>query len=292
MADQLSLLVEQFSLHAGIFYAGNICGTHRFAGDALRGHLHLVRRGPVKLVGQRKATIRVQEPTLVFLPRPAAHRLIADDTQGADVICGTIEFGGGTRGPIPDSLPDVVQVRLADMPELASLLQLLFDEAFAQTEGRQAILDRLAEVLIIRLLRYCIEQGLTRGGTLAGLTDTRLAKAVEAMHREPQRDWGLESLARVAGMSRARFAASFRSRTGLTPLAYLTRWRLSLAQRLLIRGRPLQLIAQQVGYGSSSALSRVFSRELGVAPTQWLQQQRAGEGGEVETEGALHEIAG
>jgi hypothetical protein len=177
----------------------------------------LVKRGPVQVIGVRNEAINITEPTILFLPRPDTHRLIANEHMGADVVCGTVQFGGGGRNPITDSLPGVVLVELAMLPGVEALLGLMFDEAFSEQCGRQAVLDRLCEVLMIRLLRYCIDQRLTQGGILAGLADARLAKALIAIHEDPARAWELSTMAALAGMSRARFAVRFREITGETP---------------------------------------------------------------------------
>ncbi|HLU00959.1 MAG TPA: helix-turn-helix domain-containing protein [Burkholderiaceae bacterium] len=42
-----------------------------------------------------------------------------------------------------------------------------------------------------------------------------------------------------------------------------------LAQKLLLRGRPLKVIADEVGYGSEAALSRAFKAQAGLSPRQW-----------------------
>lgn len=161
-------------------------------------------------------------------------------------------------------------MELAALPGVEALMGLMFDEAFSEQCGRQAALDRLCEVLMIRLLRYGIDQGLTQGGTLAGLADSRLAKALVAIHEEPGREWKLSDMAALAGMSRARFAVRFREITGETPADYLASWRVMTAQRLLKRGLQLKLVACDVGYGSASALTRAFVRKLGYSPTEWL----------------------
>ena len=270
--DRLSLLLHRFSLSAGVFYSGQICGIHTFERDTQRGHVHLIKRGPVKLTGGREGTFEITEPTLLFMPRPDAHRLIADDRDGADVVCASIQFGGGGHNPITDSLPPLVLVPLADLPGAQALLELLYDEAFAEHCGRQAALDRLCELLLIRLLRYCMDQGLTQGGTLAGLADPRLAKALVAVHEDPTRGWELSDMAREAGMSRARFAVHFKEVTGDTPVDYLASWRITLAQGMLRAGRPLKHVALEVGYGSASALTRAFIRKIGQPPTHWLQR--------------------
>lgn len=270
--DRLSLLLQRFSLSAGVFYAGQICGIHDFERDASRGHVHLVKRGPVQLTGGAEGTQLIAEPTLVFMPRPDAHRLITDEREGADVVCANIRFGAGGGNPISDSLPNLVVIRLADLPGSAALLALLDEEAFTPHCGRQAALDRLCEVLLIRLLRYCMDHGLTRGGTMAGLADTRLSKALTALHEKPETPWTLDALAMLAGMSRARFAVHFREVVGSTPADYLASWRVTVAQGMLRSGRPMKHVAMDVGYGSASAFTRVFARKVGQPPSVWLQQ--------------------
>ena len=270
--DRLTPLLNHFSLRAGIFYTGNICGIHDFHHDASQGHIHLIKRGPVQVIGVRKEIMNITEPTILFLPRPDTHRLVADEQTGADVVCATVKFGAGGGNPITDSLPAVVEIELAALPRVHSLLDLMFDEAFSENSGRQAVLDRLCEVLMIRLLRHCIDEGLTKGGTLAGLADRRLAKPLGAIHDNPAGDWSLTTMAALADMSRARFAVRFRDVTGETPADYLASWRLMTAQRLLTQGLQLKHIAYDVGYGSASALTRAFVRKLGCSPTVWLKR--------------------
>jgi AraC-like DNA-binding protein len=269
--DRLSLLLRRFSLSAGVFYSGQICGVHGFDRDTQRGHVHLIKRGPVELIGGPDGPISIAEPSLLFMPRPYAHRLIANDRDGADVVCANIQFGAGGRNPITDSLPSLVLIPLAELTKAEALLDLLYDEAFSENCGRQAALDRLCEILLIRLLRYCLDRGLAQGGTLAGLADPRLAKALVAVHDAPTQAWTLEEMADLAGMSRARFAVHFRKVTGETPADYLASWRITLAQGLLRAGRPLKHVALDVGYGSASALTRAFIRKIGQPPTHWLR---------------------
>ena len=272
--NHLDTLLNHFSLHAGVFYTGNICGRHDFERDSMRGHLHVVKHGSVELAGAKREKFEITEPTLIFLPRPDDHWLMADKKAGAEVVCGTVFFDGGGGNPITDSLPDFVLIKLSETQGIEQLLDLMFEEAFNQDDGKQAALDRLCEILIIRLLRHCITHGLASGGTLAGLSDSRISKALEAVHAEPAHPWTLEGMAETAGMSRARFAVKFKELTGTTPANYLASWRLMLAQKLMKKGLALKLIATEVGYGSSSALARAFSRTLGCAPLEWLHAQK------------------
>lgn len=273
MTDPLSTLLQRFALTAGVFHVGQICGVLHFDRDERQGHIHLIRRGPARLIEADGAVTAIDEPTLIFMPRPDAHRLITDDKQGADVVCANVLFGVGGCNPVTASLPSVVLARLTALPGADALLSLVDEEAFTQQPGRQAALDRLCEVLMIRLLRFCLAQGLTRGGALAGLADPKLRKALHAMHAFPARQWLLDDLAAEAGMSRARFAARFRDVTGHTPADYLAAWRVLVAQDMLRGGQALKTVAVDVGYGSVSAFSRVFTRHVGCTPTVWLRDR-------------------
>lgn len=272
MTSPLDRLLNHFSLRAGVFYTGNICGLHDFDRDEQRGHLHLIKRGPVKFINPGRPDTLIVLPTLLYLPRPERHRLIADDRDGADVVCATVLTGSGGRNPISDSLPEVVILELRDFAEIEPILDIMFAEAFEDRSGRQGVLDRLCEVLMIRMLRHCLEQGQISGGALAGLSDPKLAKALDSIHQNPSDKWDLSAMAALAGMSRARFAQHFHLVTGGTPADYLASWRLMLAQRLLAKGIPSKTVALKVGYGSSSALHRAFVRKFGQSPSDWLRR--------------------
>jgi AhpD family alkylhydroperoxidase len=159
--------------------------VHDFQRDTGRGHLHRVRRGPVRLIGLGSGSVDIVQPALVLLPRPETHRLVADDRNGADVVCGTVVFGAAGRNPVADALPDLVQVPLAGLPGSEALLDLLFDEAFTDRCGRPAAVDRLWEVLLLRLPRHGMARGWAASGALTGLGDARLAPVLQALHDAP-----------------------------------------------------------------------------------------------------------
>lgn len=274
--DALSLLLSRFAVRAGVFYTGQICGVHGFQSDRLHGHLHIVEQGPVDVVRHDGRRSRIDKPTLLFFPRAEPHSLMADDRRGAKVLCATVQFGIGNSNPITESLPAMVAIGLEQLEGAGSLLELVALEAFGRRPGAQAAVDRLCDLLIIRLLRHCLDTGITSGGTLAGLADARLAKALGAMHREPSRPWGLAAMAAEAGLSRARFAARFREVTGQTPADYLAAWRITVGQDLLKSGRAPKQVAVECGYGSPSAFTRAFMRRVGVPPSEWLRQFEAG----------------
>lgn len=269
MSDRLSALLQRFELRARVFHGGTLCGAARFDASPGMGHLHLLRRGRLGVTGAQGRRTVLDEPSVLFFPRPTAHRLDGGGAPGAEIVCATVEFGLGEENPLLQALPPQLAVPLARLPALDLVQQLLFAEASGQRCGHDAAVNRLIEVLMIQLLRYTIEQRLVPGGLMAGLADARLHKALSAVHAEPGRGWTLLSMAAEAGLSRARFAALFAQLIGVPPGEYLTRWRLGLARTLLRRGLPLKQVAAEVGYANASALGRIFSQRLGCSPAAW-----------------------
>jgi AraC-like DNA-binding protein len=267
--DRLAPFFERFSFTARMFYSGTLCGTTGNH-ETQAGHLHVLKKGRLKIIQRGARPIVVDTPSVVFFPRPRLHRLQGPEQGGADLVCATIEFGPGMLNPLLASFPEPLVVPLDALPELAPTLQLLFSEALSELPGRRAAIDRLFEYLFVLLIRSVMDTHLVGSGVLMGLSDSRLGKAIEAMHKHPETSWSLEQLAQCAGMSRARFAAHFRQVVGMTPFDYLTNWRLGVAQTMLRKGNSLKLIAAAVGYANATALSRVFTQRLGLPPSEWL----------------------
>lgn len=274
--DRLSPLLSRFSLNAGIFHSGALCGISAFSDDGQEGHLHLLRQGQLKLYLEGGRELRLAEPTLIFLPTAAAHRFSAGEEDGAELVCAAIRFDGGRDNPIARALPRHVVLPLTGLGSLAGTLDWLFAEAFAEHCGRDAVINRLCELLVIQLLRHLMDSGDIQGGMLAGLADPRLAKVLNHLHAHPASAWPLEEQAALAGMSRARYAAYFKAVLGETPGDYLLYWRVALAQKLLREGRSIKLVAGEVGYESPSALARAFRRVVGVGPMAWVKQAHSG----------------
>lgn len=273
MDDRLAPLLQRFELKSRVFYAGNLCSLVNFDAVEGVGHLHLLRGGHLQLTAPDGRVHDFDEPSLIFFPRATHHRLHANQGDGADLVCASVELGASLGNPLVQGLPSPLVLPLGEVPSLDGVLQALFLEAFAEGSGREAALSRLSEVVLIYLLRHAIDGGLLRSGAVAGLADARLAKAMNAMHAAPARAWTLHELASLAGMSRARFAARFTEVVGQPAIDYLAGLRLGMAQTLLVQGRQVKTIADEVGYSSPNALTRAFTQRLGQAPTAWLAQQ-------------------
>ena len=272
--DRFLPFFKHFPLAARVFYAGQLCGTSSDHTTGAVGHVHVLRSGVLHLTDKRGRRSTVKEPSVLLFLHPEQHTFQSD---GADLVCAFVDFGAGTLNPLASSLPSYLALPLSSMVELRPTIDLLFSEAFDRKDGRQVAVDRLTEYLLILIFRFLLTSNLIQGGLLMALSDSRLARVIAAILDAPERAWTLEELGKKAGMSRARFAAHFLAITGQTPFEYLAVWRIGVAQSLLKKGKPLKMIAPSVGFASSGALIRSFSRHVGMPPMAWLAVQQNGE---------------
>lgn len=266
--DRLSTLLSHFGVNAGTFHSGTFCGLSVHA-DEPCGHVHLLQAGELLLKPGNAREIRLDEPSLIFFPGPFAHRMFADEAMNPRIVCATLTFDGGSGNALAAALPDYLVLKLTEIPELGGTLEWLFKEAFEAHCGRVAVMDRLFELLVILLLRHLIERREHQPGMMAGLADPRLSRALNLIHEQPEKPWSVAELAAAANLSRAGFAEHFRRVVGQPPADYLLSWRVSLAQKRLREGKPIALIAEEVGYESPSALARAFRRKTGLSPRAW-----------------------
>ena len=266
--DQLAPLLRQITFSAQSFHSGELCQLVAF--DENAGYIHIVRSGKVTMTVRNGPPQSITQPSVIFFPRTCPHALVPEG-ENAELLCAYVDLGAKVGSPLALSLPEAIVLPMDDMSLVKPTLELLFREALQESFGRQAALDRLIEYFLIQMLRHVLAMGQLNGGIFAALADSRLKHAVNAMHEHPGHPWSLDELADIAGMSRARFAVNFRETVGVTPLDYLTNWRMSVAQSMLKSGRPIKSVAAAVGYQSQAALARVFAKRLGQAPTEWLR---------------------
>ncbi|MEM9435054.1 MAG: AraC family transcriptional regulator [Pseudomonadota bacterium] len=175
---------------------------------------------------------------------------------------------GGDQNPMMAALPRRIQHELGSDSDVRAIVELLLSEHRMARCGSASVLNRLGEVLLVRIMRSQIEAAHLAAGLFGGLADPRLSRAIVAIHDSPEVAWRVESLAAEAGLSVSHFSQLFRDAVGVTPLAYLRKWRLVLAKQDIERGDRVQMVANRYCYGSTEALSRAFVHAYGASPTQ------------------------
>ncbi|WP_031069042.1 AraC family transcriptional regulator [Streptomyces sp. NRRL WC-3742] len=197
----------------------------------------------------------------------------------ASLLCGNYHLDQGRPHPMVGQLPALIhlETRHGRHPELASAVQLLGAELENPRIGSAGIVPALIDALLLYILRAWVEDrpAATAVGWAAALRDSAVAPALSAIHESPAVPWTVESLAGRAGLSRAAFARRFTSMVGEPPMAYLTRWRMTTAARLLRESEaPLTAVAARTGYGSEYAFAKAFKREFGQAPGGYRREAR------------------
>ncbi len=192
------------------------------------------------------------------------------------LICGVLLTVDVSINPLLSALPAVMQVPVegpAIDPVLAASVQLLKLDRARAAHDQDFTATRLAEILCAEALRAYRPSG---QGWFRGVTDPRLCVALSQFHQAPSADWSVARLAEIACLSPSRFAARFKTLMGEPVMAYVTRWRMTLACRLLREtDASIATVAEQIGYEAVPAFTRSFKGLLGLSPGAWRQHQRA-----------------
>ncbi|MGW9193540.1 AraC family transcriptional regulator [Micromonospora chersina] len=290
LEDVLALLDATSQVSAGLAAGGR--WAVRFPPPA-GAKFNAVRRGSCWLrVDDVPDPVHLGEGDCFLLTRPVAFTLASDPSmpgepahpifaaaggdvahagEGDDVflVGAAFTFTGRARALLLDTLPPLIHVP-AGTPE-AGAVRWALDELDAELRGRPLgatlVAERLAIVMLVRMLRLHLARDPVSAGWLAGLADPTVAAALRAMHARPAHPWTVEELAGVVAVSRSTLASRFKDAVGKGPLEYLTEWRIELAADRLRRGDDtVAAIARAVGYSSESALSVAFKRTTGHSP--------------------------
>ncbi len=190
------------------------------------------------------------------------------------MLVGHLAFGSDDANLLVSLLPKFVHLR--GQGRLTTLVDLVNEEQHHDRPGRDAVLARLIEVLLIEALRASSRPA-APPGLLRGLADDRLAIALRQMHDHPSRGWTVAELAKQAALSRSTFFERFAREVGVAPMEYLLSWRMALAKALLSRERAgVAQVAERVGYSSASTFSVAFARHVGTPPIFYAREQRTG----------------
>ncbi len=186
-------------------------------------------------------------------------------------ICVVVRFDHVAAEHLVALLPTVLQIDAWDEDEggwLQSTLHFISREAKELRPGGETVITRLADILVIQMIRSWIDSASESGqGWLAALRDEQVGRALTSIHREPEREWTVASLAKEAGMSRSAFSERFTRLVGESAKHYLTQWRMRLARtHLRETSEPLSVLAGRLGYQSEAAFCRAFKRTFGVPP--------------------------
>lgn len=304
MLDLLSDILTRLSLRGTLYFRTSFTEPWgvRVPAFADVARFHFAHRGEalVRVAGE-PSPVHLAQGDLVIIPHGAAHVLSCRHTgpdealplddilsragfpghgtlvwggdegsQDTQLICGHFALAKGSRHLLFHRLPPFIHLRGYGEdagPWLEATLKVIGAEAGGTRLGGDLIALKMSEAIFAQAIRAHIEQAASADCGVAGFADPYLGRALAAFHRAPTADWTVAALARQAGLSRTGFADRFSARLGVTPMAYVTSWRMQIAREALAtRGLSVAEAAEIAGYASESAFSRVFKKEIGVSP--------------------------
>jgi len=298
--DLLSQMLTLIRLRGLLVFTADLTGPWGLQFDPGSAYFLVVSEGALSVEVGGAATVRAETGDLLMLPRgvgfaisdeggaPAmsAAQLMAEQFTAerlslrhggngptTKLIVGVFDFESESMPWAVASLPAVIRLPKAGGETagwLEGLAYFMMVEAHEVHPGSSVMISRLIDVLVIRILRtWAQTERAGDTGWIGALADTRISRALKAIHDEPFRRWTVADLAGLAGMSRSSFAERFSGLVKEAPLAYQNRWRLGLALGLLRRpGARVSDVARQIGYDSDAAFSRAFKAQFGVAPVR------------------------
>lgn len=319
MIDPLSDVLRVIRLSGGVFLRlqlGAPFGFTTLESEQLRRRLaptseqlipfHLVTRGSVWLRAQGSPPVLLERDDLSVLPRGTEHGFssaeeadllpisdmmshakgspptisLAGSQRGeVEIICGFLACRSRLYSPLLEALPSLISIRSgADGSAwLAATLRRAFDEAADKQPGSTALLEGLTSLLFTEVLQRQLRD--SPSGWLEALSDPIVGTALQAIHDKPSEAWTVSTLSKVAGTSRSVLAARFVQAVGISPIKYLTAWRIELATaRLLDSNDSIAEIAMHTGYETEASFSRAFRRHVGAPPGAWRASKHVRKG--------------
>jgi len=258
---------------------------------------HAVTVGQVTLdVGGERRTVRAGD--LVLVPHGTGHRAWGSEEaptpsvfelphdyvtdqyavlrhggggERSEVICGGIRLEHPAARQLVASLPAVIHIEASRSTRadwMRATLELMAEETQSVRPGGEAVVSRLCDIVVIQAIRTWIERDpAAQTGWLGALRDEQIGAVIASVHRYPEYDWTVASLADEVAMSRSAFAARFTDLVGEPAMRYVTRWRMFVAlDRFQRSDATVASVASDLGYESEAAFSRAFKRVIGESP--------------------------
>ena len=302
MRDILSDVLNTLELESSLYFRAELTSPFSIAVPENPGviRFHIASGGQCKIRTNDSNIVEFGHGDLIMVPHGFAHVLSDSEHNNPEalsrvldqnsfegqgplvyggggaqttLVCGHFSFSQSLVHPFLRNLPQILVLKQNEGVSYAWIEQLLAyaeEESKKQSMGWHTIIDRLSQILLVCVLRKYTQQDSQTIGALAALADSQLSACIQAIHGSPARDWTLDELARKANMSRSSFVRKFRNICDMSPMQYLTHWRMQKARYLLVKeAQSTATISEQVGYSSEASFSRAFKEVFGAPPATY-----------------------
>jgi AraC-like DNA-binding protein len=289
--NNVELLFDKLQITANVFHNGQYCGNWQV--DTVGSgfiNFHAITHGQCFLHQPDGSVIVLNKGDVVLLPLDSPHFLspnrhdtkrkssIVSEPIGKDLpeqstvlLCGYFEYQHPLMHVIAKELPEywIITKGSDGSDVLHESMQLLISaslEASDTVVTASIILNKIAEITFLLIIKHLM---VAFSSTAGAMFHPAIANSLEALHSSPEKNWSIDKLATIANMSKSNYAAKFKDFAGITPMKYLTQWRLRCASNdLKSTAAPIITIANKYGYESEASFSKAFKREMGVSPSK------------------------
>ena len=300
MSDIISVVFSTLSVKSAVYFKETFCGSWGMKTEkGPYAQFHVISRGQCLLTSSALTNlVTLQSGDMVIFPHGSTHQIKADHhavcrrgqevvgeiingskpfsegDEKATLICGHYEIDQELCHPFFKSLPDCIIIRSDEYGQkqhVGSLLEILIDELDNKNAGYELITLKLAEVLLISVIRHYYSRKELPPNFIK---DKIVYEALNFIHRNLQENWTAEQLAKSVGVSRTLLFSRFRSAVGESPIKYLTNWKMMIAKQLL-KETDLNVaeICDRIGYLSKSSFIRSFKKRFQLSPLQFRKSQ-------------------
>ena len=304
MLDVLSEILTNLSMRGSLYFRTSLTSPWGLEVPAFENvaRFHFVQRGGCLVtVGGIEPAVTLEKGDLIIIPHGETHKLFCSpETKGAilqldtvleksgydgsgvlvyggdipnsetQLICGHFSFDRNSSHILLDRLPPFIHLKHYGENAgkwMEATLRVIGDEAGRQRMGGDLIALKMSEAIMAQAIRTFLESDDAISHGLGGFSDPKVRKALDAFHKCPNETWSVDRLANAAGMSRTGFAVLFHKLMDMTPMQYVTSWRMEVAKKTLsIPGTSLSDAAESAGYLSDAAFARAFKKEVGTTP--------------------------
>ncbi len=310
--DLLSEVLSLMNLSGTLYFRTSFTSSWGVRVPAFQdvSRFHFAHRGRCLVrIDPEKESIHLEQGDLVIITRGAAHTLYFDaeaedqalpldqvveksgftgngtlvygtqtTSQETQLVCGHFALDKNANHPLIDALPPYIHIQNYGESAgswMENTLKVIGIEAGKGAPGSDIVALKMSEIIFALAIRTYLSIDGTKNPVLAGFTEPRISHALQAFHNAPAYSWTLESLARTAGLSRTAFVLTFNKCMSMTPMAYMTQWRMQIARKMLLEtNKPMIEIAESVSYKSEAALTRVFKRHFKLPPATYRRQHQ------------------
>ena len=310
MLDLLSDILTKLSVKGTLYFRTSFTTPWGIAVPDYENvaRFHFVHRGScLVMVEGAEKPVSLAQGDLIIIPHGAAHSLYCAQTPkgailpldtvleetgfdgtgvlvhggGGDdndtqLICGHFSFEKHAQHILIERLPPLIHLKNYGEDAgrwMEATLRVIGDETGGHRLGGDLIALKMSEAILAQAIRSFLESDESSQWGLNGFSDQHLCKALDAFHKTPNAPWTVESMAKQAGMSRTSFAVQFQKKLAMPPMQYVSSWRMEIAKQCLADpSKSLSDAAENAGYASDSAFTRVFKKETGMTPASFRKK--------------------